>query len=85
MKRIKRKIVNTDLIKINLKKYRNQAQLSQVELSKLAGVSKTTVSAIEAGIIKNPSFISILNISKALNIEIEDLIEDNQRSHNEYE
>ena len=35
--------------KINLKKYRTQAQLSQAQLAEMVGVSRNTISSIETG------------------------------------
>jgi len=56
----------TDYLK-NLKKVRE-------ELSKMSGVSYSTLTKLESGFNTNPSFQTILRISKALDIRIDDLV-----------
>lgn len=65
-------------IKYKIKEKREEKGLSQIELSKISGVSKSNIGAIEIGVIKKPSFIDILKISKALNISIYKLFEENK-------
>ena len=59
----------------NVKKYRTKNKLSKTELSKKAGLSSRTVEYIEKGILNNPRLSTLNAISKALNVEIKDLIE----------
>ena len=62
-----------DLIS-RLKLIREQNEITQHELSKMSGVSYSTLTKLETGIIKNPSFQVISKISKALDIKLDDLI-----------
>jgi len=62
-----------DLIS-RLKLIREHNEITQHELSKMSGVSYSTLTKLETGIIKNPSFLIISKISKALEIKIDDLI-----------
>ena len=63
----------TDFLK-NLKKVRKGREITQKELSKMSGVSYSTLTKLESGFITNPSFQTILRISKALDIRIDDLV-----------
>ncbi len=62
-----------DLIS-RLKLIREQNEITQHELSKMSGVSYSTLTKLETGIIKNPSFQVISKISKALDIKLDDLM-----------
>jgi len=62
-----------DLIS-RLKLIREQNEITQHELSKMSGVSYSTLTKLETGIIKNPSFQVIFKISKALEIKVDDLM-----------
>lgn len=53
----------------NIKELRKECGLSQYQLSKLAGLSPSTISDIENGK-QIPSQISMLLISKALELEV---------------
>ena len=57
-----------NLIRTNIKKYRNAARLTQEQLSEKAGVSCDYLSEIERGK-KNPSLKRLLLIADALGIE----------------
>ncbi len=57
-----------------LKLIREQSEITQRELSKMSGVSYSTLTKLETGIIKNPSFQVIFKISKALEIKVDDLM-----------
>ena len=57
-----------------LKLIREQNEITQHELSKMSGVSYSTLTKLETGIIKNPSFQVISKISKALDIKLDDLM-----------
>lgn len=67
-----------------LRYIREQNQLTQHELSKMSGVSISTLTKLETGIIKNPSFLLILKLSKALEISLDELM-DNQTDIENYE
>lgn len=58
----------------NIRKYRQQAGLSQDKLSKLANVSHTTIVKIEAGVIKSPTIDTVQRISEALKVSVDELI-----------
>lgn len=62
-------------IKWRIKEIREKQKISQLKLSEISGVCKSNVGAIEVGTIKKPSFIDVYRISKALNVEIEELFE----------
>lgn len=64
------------IIKFKIKEIRKNKKISQIELSKLSGVCKTSVGAIEIGVIKKPSFSDILMIAKALEVDIKELYEE---------
>ncbi|MHA4987857.1 helix-turn-helix domain-containing protein [Cetobacterium somerae] len=63
-------------IRWKIKEIRKEKGISQLGLSKLSGVCKSNIGAIEIGVIKKPSFIDILRIAKALKIEINELYEE---------
>ena len=62
-------------IKFNLKKIRMEKQISQNELAKLANVSIGTIVRMEQKQIQGVSFITILKISKVLNISIYEIFD----------
>jgi len=62
-----------DLIK-RLKQHREDRGITQKELSKMSGVSYSTLTKLESGFIKNPSVEAILKITKALDLNFDDLI-----------
>ncbi len=63
-------------INFKIKEKRQKKGLSQIELSKISGVCKSNIGAIEIGVIKKPSFIDILRISKALDVSVYELFEE---------
>ena len=63
-----------DNIGQNLKRYRLSKRVSQFELGKLSGVSRSYISEIESGIYSNISLYIICNLCKALTITPNDLI-----------
>lgn len=58
----------------NLKKIREDKEITQKELSKMSGVSYSTLTKLESGVIKNPSFMVITKIIKALDLRVDELI-----------
>lgn len=54
-----------------LQELRWEKDWSQEQLSRLSGVSRTTISAIESGTTTNPSVETALLLSKALGIPVE--------------
>ncbi|MHD0319046.1 helix-turn-helix domain-containing protein [Fusobacterium sp. THCT1E2] len=63
-------------IRWKLKEMRTERGVSQLELARLSGVSKSNISAIEKGVIKKPSFIEILKMAKVLEVDIKELYEE---------
>ncbi len=58
--------------KCNLKKYRQMANLTQEELAKIVNVRRETIQRLESGKY-NPSIKLAVDVSKALNVSIEDI------------
>lgn len=61
----------------NIKRVRNELNLTQEQLSKKADISYTSLTKIETGVIKDPSVYTIAKIAKAFDVSIESLL-DNQ-------
>ncbi len=58
-----------------LKNKREQRGITQRELSRMSGVSYSTLTKLESGIIKNPSFIIIYKITKALDLMLDEIMD----------
>lgn len=58
----------------NLKKYRRERRLSQVELSKLTGVSRSHISEIESDKYKNITIDVLCKLCRGLSLTPNDLI-----------
>jgi transcriptional regulator with XRE-family HTH domain len=58
----------------NIKKYRQEKELSQDKLSKLADLSLNTVVKIELDESPNPTIETIQKIAKALGVSVDDLL-----------
>jgi len=58
----------------NIKRYRQEKELSQDKLSKLADLSLNTVVKIELDESPNPTIETIQKIAKALNVSVDDLL-----------
>ena len=58
----------------NIKKLRAKAGLSQDSLARKAKIPYSTYIKIEAGYTPNPSIQTIVNISEALKVKVDDLI-----------
>lgn len=61
-------------MKILLRNYRKRKGLSIVELSQVSGLSKSTISNIENGIV-SPTMLQMENLARALDVRITDLFE----------
>ena len=57
-----------------IKKLRLKLGLSQDDFARKADVPYTTLTKIETGVIKKPSVFVVSKISKALSVDIEELI-----------
>ena len=58
----------------NIKKYRQEKELSQDKLSKLADLSLNTVVKMELDESPNPTIETIQKIAKALGVSVDDLL-----------
>lgn len=57
-----------------IKEFRKEKQLSQVELSKVSGVSRSIISGLESGTIKTTTTDTLFKIASALDKEVCDII-----------
>lgn len=58
----------------NLKKIRQEKNISQDRLSKLADLSLNTVVTVESGANPNPTIETLTKIANALGVKVDDLI-----------
>lgn len=58
---------------IKIQKIRKAQGLSQDDLARKADIPYTTLTKIEIGVIKNPSFNAVAKIARALDIDLDDL------------
>ncbi len=61
---------------MNIKKLRESKKMSQGKLARVSGVAQSTISYIESGQ-KNPSIATVLKLAKALDIDVNALIQSN--------
>jgi len=59
----------------DIKKIRRQKRLSQEKLARLTDISLNTLTKIESGFTKRPSFQTIVKIAQALEISLDALVE----------
>jgi len=64
---------DNNIIGERIKKYRLKADLTQEKLAREADISYTTLTKMEAGVIKNPSVKVVAKIAKVLKISLDDL------------
>lgn len=57
----------------NLKRLRKQKQLSQEKLARLVDISYNTISKIEAGKAKNPTFETLSKLADIFEVSIDEL------------
>lgn len=60
----------------NIKKFRKKLKLSQEELSRRAGITYSTLIKLESGANKNPTVKTLQQIAKALNVSLDQLMEE---------
>lgn len=60
----------------NIKKLRKKKGLSQDNLARAAGIPYTTLIKIESSVVKKPSVQNVAKIAKALEVNIEKLLEE---------
>ena len=58
----------------NVKKLRKKHKLSQEEFAKKAGITYSTLIKIESGVNENPTIKTVIKLSKALNVPIDELL-----------
>lgn len=56
-----------------IREYRKKKKMTQAELAQKSGVSRVTISQLEAGIERNTSSKTLLSIAKALNSTIDEI------------
>jgi len=61
------------ILSTNIKKARKQKELSQDELARLADIPYNTLVKIESGKSNNPTFETLLKLSDALEISLDEL------------
>lgn len=57
-----------------IREERESQHITQRHLALISGVSYSTITKIETGKTKNPAFLQVVMLCKALNISIDDLI-----------
>lgn len=60
----------------NVKKIREEKGISQEELSKKTGISRTIISGMETGLVKNATVETVKKIAQALDVKISDIFFD---------
>jgi DNA-binding XRE family transcriptional regulator len=68
---VKENIILSD----NIKRFRKKNRLSQDKLAKLADVTLTTLVKIESGANDNPTIKTLKKIADALEVTVDDLLE----------
>jgi transcriptional regulator with XRE-family HTH domain len=68
-----------------IRKHRISAGLSQSELCRKAGISNGLISAIERNYYKSPDLTTLLKISKALGLTLDELINCNKEAEASYQ
>ena len=66
----------------NIKKLRKKKKLSQDKLAKLADVTLTTLVKIESGVNDNPTIKTLKKIADALEVTVDDLLENDTEKRN---
>lgn len=56
-----------------IREYRKKKKMTQAELAQKSGVSRVTISQLEAGIERNTSSKTLLSIVKALNSTVDEI------------
>lgn len=72
-----------DFIGFNIKKIRKEKRLSQDELSTISGVNYNTLIKIERNINNNPTITTVLQLAKALNVPINQIVTESTSINND--
>lgn len=59
---------------LNIKRLREEKNITQKQLAELTGISYQTITKIEIWVIKEPSVYSCLKIAKVFWVSVEDLV-----------
>lgn len=68
------KILKDPKFNIRLRELRSEKDLSLSELSRVTGLSMSTISEIENGKCINPTCITLIKLTKGLNCKFEELV-----------
>ena len=60
---------------IRLQEIREERKLTQKKLSLISGVPQQTISAIEAGVRKNPGILTLRCLATALECSVDDMVQ----------
>lgn len=63
------------IFRVRVEELRKARGLSKRKLSKLSGLGRSTITEIETGYRGNPTCITLIKLSKALNCAIDELIQ----------
>lgn len=63
------------IFRVRVEELRKERGLSKSKLSKLSGLGRSTITEIETGSRENPTCITLIKLSKALNCAIDELIQ----------
>ena len=66
---------------MSLKDIRLQAELTQEELAERSGVNQTTISAIERGQIKSPTYDTVVRLARSLGVPVDELFPADEVAH----
>lgn len=62
------------MISDNIRKLRKEKGLSQDNLARKAGIPYTTLTKIEANVVKSPSVHNVAKIARALDVSVDQLL-----------
>lgn len=61
------------MLSVKLKEAREAKGMTQVELAESSGISRQTISAMENGVVRNTKSGTLVALSKALGVTVDDL------------
>ena len=68
-----------NILASNIKRYRKKLNISQDKLSKLSDVTYNTIIKIESGKNKNPTMKTLVKITDALGVSVDELIKEKNK------
>jgi len=63
----------------NVRRIRKKRGISQEKLARLADISLNTLTKIESGFAQKPTIQTVVKLSKALNVTLDELVERNKK------